>query len=307
VRARQLGGGLLAEEAEQVAGALQLVASHRAGEDEQAHGQSLRDPLSQAACLLDTCWALAFPGAAKVPFVPSPRVLMLFRHLLPGGRLCRHLLLAAALVTVALTLPAVPAAAAGSAELTVAFAHQPAAPSAGKHVSYKIIVHNNGPATALKVQIDFVTTAALTSPDWRVSTGRCMRSPSETACLFGTMKPGATATATISGTLSNVLPPGTMVKNTVTVASDTTLANPDQLVAHADYTTPGGAASPSPHQASADAAATAAGGAPVAAAAKTDRPGGRYRPLLMAVAAIGLIVAATALTQAVRLSRHPNS
>lgn len=208
---------------------------------------------------------------------------------------------------VALTLPAAPAAAAGSAALTVTLASQPAAPSAGKHVSYKIRVHNNGPDTALKVQTELITSVALASPAWSVSTGRCMRSPSLTACLFGTMQPGATATATISGILPKDLQPGTLVTSSVTVASDTTLTDPDQLAAHADFTTPGGAASPSPHPASASASATAVAGAPPGEAAQSDQPGGRYRPLLMAVAAIGLIVAATALAQAVRLARHPSS
>lgn len=243
----------------------------------------------------------------KYTFVPLPRVPSRLRRLLSGGSVCRLLLSAAALVMVALTLPAAPAAAAGSAALTVTMTRQPVAPSAGKHVSYKIRVHNNGPDTAQQVQVEFVTTGALTSPTWQVSTGRCMRSTMLTACLFPTMQPGASATATIGGILPKDLQPGTLVTNTATVTSDTTLSDPDQLVAHADFTMPGDALSPSPRPAptTSASATTAVTGASVAGAAKNDQPGGRYRPLLMAVVAIGLIVAATALVQAVRLSHRP--
>ncbi len=188
-----------------------------------------------------------------------------------------------------LALPALPAHAAGGADLTVTLASDPATPVGGKHVSYRVQVHNLGPDTAAKVSIDFTTTAALTSPTWSVSTGRCLRSPAETACLFGTMKAGATAWATIGGVMPKDLHPGAQIENSVKVASDTAIVNPEHAVATVTYQVPGGrpSAAPSPSPA-------AATSAPVAA------PAARHvSPLWMVVAvggfAIGLAAGSLAL------------
>jgi uncharacterized repeat protein (TIGR01451 family) len=196
----------------------------------------------------------------------------------------------------ALAVPAAPAFAAGGADLTVALASDPAALRAGAHVAYRITVRNLGPDTAAKVTIDFITTAALTSPAWTVKTGRCLRSPAETACLFGTLKSGTSAWATISGVLPKNLAPGAQVKNTVTVTSDTTLVNPGHAVANADYTMPGGAPSPVP-------SVPTASPSPLAPAAAPP-PGTRASPLWIAVAAGGFAVAALALGLALRLWRR---
>src|SRR5262245_19867180 len=114
-----------------------------------------------------------------------------------------------------------PALAAAGADVTVTLASDPVAPRAGGHLSYRITVRNLGPDTAAKVSVDFTTSAPLSSPAWTVSTGRCLRSPAETACLFGTLKSGGSASATISGVLPRDVKPGTEVTNSVTVASDT--------------------------------------------------------------------------------------
>jgi hypothetical protein len=184
----------------------------------------------------------------------------------------------------ALAVPAAPAYAAGGADVTVTITHDPAALKAGKHVAYRITVHNVGSQPAAKVSIDFITTAALTSPDWNVSTGRCLRSPAETACLFGTLKPGGSAWATISGVLPTSLPPGTEVKNTVTLTSDTALVNPDHSTANADYTMPGGSPSPVPPSAS-----TGAGSAIPQAQPVPARTGNG--PLWIVVVASGIVAA----------------
>jgi uncharacterized repeat protein (TIGR01451 family) len=194
----------------------------------------------------------------------------------------------------ALAVPAVPAFAAGGADVTVTLVHDPTTLRAGARVSYRVTVRNAGPETAAKVSIDFITTAALTSPTWTVSTGRCLRSPSETACLFGTLKTGGSAWATISGILPKRLPPGTQIKNTVTLTSDTALVDPAHAVANADYTMPGGA-SPSPSP-------PAASSAPPSPAAQAAPPSDTHdRPLWTAVALGGFALGAVALGLALTL------
>jgi Domain of unknown function DUF11 len=218
----------------------------------------------------------------------------------PAGALAVLLGLALALPA-ALVAPAAPAFAAGTADLVVSLSSDPAAPRAGKPVSYRVEVHNRGPATAAKVQIDFTTSAALSAPSWRVSTGRCLRSPAETACLFGTMAAGASARATISGVMPGDLAPGTLVHNSVTVASDTPLADPGHAVTHADYTTPGG----SPSAAAPSGPGSAAARPPASAAAAPARPAaGGSGPLWIAVGATGLVLAIGLLALLLRPRRR---
>jgi uncharacterized repeat protein (TIGR01451 family) len=193
----------------------------------------------------------------------------------------------------ALAAPAAPAFASGGADLTVTMASTPAALRAGAHVAYRITVHNLGPDTAAKVSIDFITSAAMTSPTWTVSAGRCLRSPAETACLFGTLKPGGSAWATIGGILPKALPPGTEVRNSVTLTSDTTLVNPAQAVINASYTMPGGSPSASPPP------ATGSPGPPAQVA--PPRPDTRTSPLWKVVAVAGLGVGVIALGSALTI------
>jgi uncharacterized repeat protein (TIGR01451 family) len=117
-----------------------------------------------------------------------------------------------------------PAYASGSADLTVKLENKVDAVP-GKRIDYKVTVHNAGTTTASRVQIDFITSAALGSVTYSVRNGHCYRSPKETACVFyAALKPGASATATISGVLPK-LANGTMVNNRVTLASNTHLIN----------------------------------------------------------------------------------
>jgi hypothetical protein len=87
-------------------------------------------------------------------------------------------------------------------------------------------VHNAGQATAARVQIDFTTSTPLGSVGYSIANGHCYRSPSEIACIFySALRPGATATATISGVLPRSAGKGTLVVNKVTLASNTHLVN----------------------------------------------------------------------------------
>jgi len=199
----------------------------------------------------------------------------------------------------ALLAPAGPAAAAGAARLSVAVASDPATPGAGHRVAYRIQVRNTGAVTAAKVSVDFITSAPLTSPAWTVSAGRCLRSPAETACLFGTLKPGASAWATISGILAKNLAPGTRVTNTVTLASDTALAEPAQAVVHADYTTPGGVPTAPGH---APSTAATGGGSGVAAQGQPAKPA--LSPLWVIPPAALLVGAGLALVLLLRGRRR---
>ncbi|HKS99739.1 MAG TPA: hypothetical protein VJT31_09445, partial [Rugosimonospora sp.] len=151
--------------------------------------------------------------------------------------------------------------------------------------------------TAAKVSIDFITSAPLGSPTWTVSAGRCLRSPAETACLFGTLKPGASAWAAIGGVLAKTLARGARVRNTVTLTSDTALADPGHAVAHADFTTPGGTPSPAAPSGPSASAPAAAGAAKPAA-----HP---LNPLWMIPPAVVLAGGVLALVLTLRSRRTP--
>jgi hypothetical protein len=96
---------------------------------------------------------------------------------------------------------------------------------AGERVAYVVVVTNHGPATAHRVQFDFFTSSALGSVRWSNPAGRCIRGPKETACLVGTLKPGQSARATVSGIVSKKLAKGTPINNRVVLDSDTHLIN----------------------------------------------------------------------------------
>ena len=121
---------------------------------------------------------------------------------------------------VALAAPAY----ASSSDLSVTLANKADA-KPGKRVTYVVTVHNAGPQAAQKVQAEFVTTASMDSVEYVISNGRCIRSPKETACLFGTIKSGQTATATISGVMPKKMAKGTAVNNKVTLLSNSHLTN----------------------------------------------------------------------------------
>lgn len=120
---------------------------------------------------------------------------------------------------------ATPVHASGATDLSVKLSNKADAVP-GKRVNYQVLVHNGGPRAAAGVQIDFITTAPLASVTYSIRNGHCYRSPTETACIFyPALKPGANATATISGIMPKKIPRGTTVTNKVTLASNTPLVN----------------------------------------------------------------------------------
>jgi Domain of unknown function DUF11 len=158
-------------------------------------------------------------------------------HRLRAGRA----LAIGAILLVGLAAPVVlgsPAYASSSTDLGISLANKADAVP-GKRVSYQIVVHNAGPATAQRVQIDFYTSTQLSSVEYVISTaaagGHCYRSPKETACIFGTIKAGATQHVTISGVMPAKLAKGTTITNKVTLASDTALLNKANDVATDNY------------------------------------------------------------------------
>jgi hypothetical protein len=153
----------------------------------------------------------------------------------------RTIVVGALLTMVAMAVPVVfasPATASSSTDLGITLANKADAVP-GKRVSYQIVVHNAGPATARRVQIDFYTSTQLNSVQYAISTaaagGHCYRSPKETACIFGTLKAGDTQHVTISGVLPAKMAKGTTVTNKVTLASDTSLINKTNDVATDNY------------------------------------------------------------------------
>ncbi len=122
-------------------------------------------------------------------------------------------------------LAATPAYASGSADLSVRLENKTDAVP-GKRINYRVTVHNAGKTAASRVQIDFITSAALSSVTYSIKNGHCYRSPKETACVFyAALKPGASVSATISGVMPKKLTKGAAVSNRVTLASNTHLIN----------------------------------------------------------------------------------
>jgi Domain of unknown function DUF11 len=140
-------------------------------------------------------------------------------------RLSAGLLLSCALGTTIL-LPAAPALAAEKTTLVVTVAATGAPPLPGKTATYTISIHNTGPVSAASVQLEMTTDTPIDGVSARVSSGRCYRSSLETACIFGTVKAGATATATVSGTLPKDATLHSNVSVTASVTSPTQLTAP---------------------------------------------------------------------------------
>ena len=207
-------------------------------------------------------------------------------------RLSTGLLLSSALGTT-LLLPAAPAFAAAKATLVVSVASS-ATPQPGKAVTYTITVRNTGTVGAGAVQLDMTTDTPITGISAKASSGRCYRSSLETACIFGTVKAGATATATISGTLPRDARLYSNVAVTAKVTSSTALTAP----ATSMLVYPIGGESPRPVRPS-PSAPVASAAQPVTAqqdsegAAQWLQPTGFTRALAIgfAVLVIGLIVA----------------
>jgi hypothetical protein len=140
-------------------------------------------------------------------------------------RLIAATILGVLVASTSAVLIAAPAqAATKSTDLRVTLVNKPDAVP-GKKITYTIVVHNDGVHAAGRVRIDFKTSAALGKLKYKISKGRCSRSPKETTCLFGTIPVHKSATVRLTGVISKKLKKGTAVTNTVTVTSTTTLFN----------------------------------------------------------------------------------
>jgi uncharacterized repeat protein (TIGR01451 family) len=118
-----------------------------------------------------------------------------------------------------------PAYAASTADLVVTLSNKVDA-AAGKRVTYTVVVTNKGPSRATGVQIDFTTSAALSSVRYAIANGHCYRSPREVPChWYRSVKRGASVTVSISGVMPKAMAKGTPVTNTVTVHSNTKRIN----------------------------------------------------------------------------------
>ncbi len=143
--------------------------------------------------------------------------------------------LTAGLIGAALLVPAIPAYASTPTDLSVKLTNAVDAVP-GKRVSYLVVVHNNGPKTAQRVQVDFTTTTSMKSVEYKIKNGHCYRSPRETACIFYSgLKKDASASVTISGVISKKLKKGTPVHNRVTLTAGTRLTHTTDDAATDDY------------------------------------------------------------------------
>ena len=118
---------------------------------------------------------------------------------MPASRLIAATILGVLVASTSAVLIAAPAqAATKSTDLSVTLANKPDAVP-GKKITYTIVVRNNGVHAAGRVRIDFRTTAALGRLNYKISKGRCSRSPKETTCLFGTIPVHKSATVKLTG------------------------------------------------------------------------------------------------------------
>jgi Domain of unknown function DUF11 len=116
---------------------------------------------------------------------------------------------------------AAPAYAASTTDLTVSLTNTVDA-VAGKRVTYHIIVTNRGPSKAKGVEITFATSAKLRSIKYKISNGRCTRSPKKVPCRwYSSLAKGKSFTVTISGLMPKKMAKETAVTNSVVVDSRT--------------------------------------------------------------------------------------
>ncbi|MFC4150103.1 hypothetical protein ACFO0M_27940 [Micromonospora mangrovi] len=132
----------------------------------------------------------------------------------------------------------------------------------GQRVTHTVTIAGNGALTGARVT--FTTTADLDAVTARVTPGRCAVSPRTVVCELGDLQLGGPQGApriTIVGLVRPGSPPGTLVRNRVTVTSVETTAG-SALVASNAYLLPGPTATPTDPslESSAATAATSPGG-----------------------------------------------
>ncbi|MFI2651156.1 hypothetical protein [Micromonospora fulviviridis] len=163
-------------------------------------------------------------------------------------------------------------------------------------VTHTITISGRGTLTATRVT--FTTTADLDGVIAQAEPGRCAASPRIVVCDLGDLLLGAAAAVpriTITGRIRPGVPPGTVVRNRVSVTSAESTASDPQIASNA-YLLPGSTAT-------ATAAATATD-PPPAVASEVRPPGRSLRVPAVAAVVVGAVAAGTLLTRRRLRRRH---
>ncbi|MFG3600396.1 hypothetical protein [Micromonospora chersina] len=164
-------------------------------------------------------------------------------------------------------------------------------------VTHTVTISGRGTLTATRVT--FTTTADLDGVIAQAEPGRCAASPRVVVCDLGDLLLGAAAAAprvTITGRIRPGVPPGTVIRNRVSVTSVESTATGPRVASNA-YLLPGSMAT-----ATATAADPALESPAVASAVRP--PGRSLRVPAVAAAVIGAIAAAVLLTRRRLRRRH---
>jgi hypothetical protein len=162
-------------------------------------------------------------------------------------------------------------------------------------VTHTVTIAGRGTLTAARVT--FTTTADLDGVVARAEPGRCAASPRIVVCDLGDLLLGAAAAAprvTITGRIRPGAPPGTVIRNRVSVTSVESTATDPRIASNA-YLLPGSTAS---------ATATDPPLESPAVASQVRPPGRSLRVPAVAAAVVGAIAAGVLLTRRRLRRRH---
>ncbi|WP_217181110.1 CARDB domain-containing protein [Streptomyces sp. AC495_CC817] len=106
---------------------------------------------------------------------------------------------------------------------------------AGRPATFTITVTNNGPQTGTGVSVTDAVPAGLSVTQVTPSQGSCTTG-STVSCAMGSLAVGATATITVTGTVSASMNPGSALTNTASVSGTLTDPNPGNNTASASGT-----------------------------------------------------------------------
>jgi len=127
----------------------------------------------------------------------------------------------------------------GSADLSVTKTDSPDPVTAGNLLTYTIVARNGGPSTAVGVVASDVLPAGTTYVSGVNGNGQTICTLVQTGvvqCALGTLQPSGTATVYLTVRVSPSVPDGTVLRNAVTVSSDTPDPNAANNTATADTT-----------------------------------------------------------------------
>ncbi|WP_406045211.1 hypothetical protein OG799_12510 [Micromonospora sp. NBC_00898] len=164
----------------------------------------------------------------------------------------------------------------------------------GQRVTHTITISGGG--TLTNTRVTFTTTADLDGATARAEPGRCTASPRTVVCELGDLRLGsapAVPRITITGRVRPGVPPGTVVRNRVSVTSLESAATGAQFASNA-YLLPGATATPT------DPALES----PAVASEVTPSGRSTWVPAVAAVMVAGAIAVGALLTRRRRLRRH---